>query len=133
MTTQSGSLRGSRGEKYVWPEGLKLRASLLDGDAVLEAADRMEPEKRVALKIKCSALNEGHGREWNGNIWRLTCRQAGEPLASDADNRERMPLDANLLSDNVASAAEAALPEFIPDNGDLRVGAAGEIFIFGIE
>ncbi len=44
-----------------------------------------------------------------------------------------MALNANLLSDNVGRAAEAALPEFIADNCDLRVCATAEIFILGSE
>src|SRR5437016_14190815 len=117
---RSRSLRGSGRKKNVRPEGLELSASLLDGNAVIQAANGVKPENGAAADIEFSALNEGHGRERNSNIRRLARRQAREPLASDADNRERMALDANLLADNIERAAETAPPEFIADNGDLR-------------
>src|ERR1700728_2285936 len=44
-----------------------------------------------------------------------------------------MTFHANLGSDNVKRATEAALPEFIADHGDLRVGRAAGIAVLGSE
>src|SRR5258708_16904491 len=102
LAPQTGSLRGGRGEKYVRPEGLELGASLFDSDAVLQAGNGIEPEDRAACHIEAAGRNERYGRKRNGKFRRLPGREAGEPFAGGAHERERMAFDTGLLTLDVA-------------------------------
>ncbi len=84
---------------------------------------------RTAIETECPALNKRRGRDRNGDLRRLTCAQSGEPFSSDTDNRERMPLDANLFPDNFGRAAKATLPELVTNNSHLRCCAVARIYV----
>ena len=111
---------------------MELRASLLDRDAILEAAGGREPKQRTAFESEFIPFSElGVGSDGNSDVGRLAGGHSRKPLSSDADDRERVACYANLFADDVGRAAKAASPELVAEHGDLGTCAAARIGIFG--
>src|SRR6185437_475063 len=115
--------------KQRWSNRIELRCSLGHRDVRLEPTHNAQPPnvrhiEHAAVAVDCCRVNRCLSANGKGDIEAASNNHSVEACRSDADDFQRMAVQAQLASDDAGIAAVLPLPERIADHSSWQPTAA---------